>query len=502
LITVYRLPFTNYYLLFTDYYLLITMKKEPVKAREVPPSIRATNFDEVVSGYTEEEALQEAARCTQCKNPTCIAGCPVGIDIKKFIDQIAKKDYAGAHITIREKNDFPSICGRVCPAEYQCRKTCVFTKKGEPFASKQAINIHFLERFVGDYGMKNIGDDDTRHKTQDTRHRLSNKRVAVVGSGPAGLCCAGELARSGVRVTVFEGLHKTGGVLQYGIPPFRLPRNILNFEINYLKNLGVEFVTNFIIGKTKRLDELFSEGFSAVFLGLGAGIPSFLGIPGENLCNVYSANEFLTRVNLMSAYKFPKAHTPVNIGKNVIVIGGGNTAMDAARAAFRIQKINGIESNTTIFYRRTEVEMPARRLEIEHAKEEGINFSLLVKPEGFEGDENGFIKKLRCLQCKLGEPDASGRRRPVPIEGSEFEMDCDLAILAIGLKANEILTKVTPQLKVDKYGDIVVTPETMETSIKGVFAGGDIVGGEGTVIEAMGMAKKAAMAIIGYLSTK
>jgi len=469
------------------------VKKEPVKIKEEAASVRANNFEEVILGYGEEEALAESARCLQCKNPLCISGCPVGIDIKTFIDKITKKDYAGAYDTIREKNNFPSICGRVCPAEYQCRKTCVLTKKGEPFASAQAINIHFLERFAGDFGMKSTSALHITHKT------LHNKKVAVVGSGPAGICCAGELARAGIKVVVFEGLHKLGGVLRYGIPPFRLPRNTLDYEIDSLKNMGVEFIPNFIVGKNKDIDELFKDGFSAVFLGLGAGIPSFLGVKGENLCNIYSANEFLTRVNLMSAYKYPQAHTPVNIGKSMIVIGGGNTAMDAARCALRLQMMNGASPDTTVLYRRSEVEMPARRLEIEHAKEEGIKFKLLVKPLEFIGDEKGFVKKMRCLQCELGEPDASGRRKPIEIPGSDFEVDCDIVIVAIGLNANEILTKVTPALKTDKYGDVTVENETMETSIKNVFAGGDIVGGEGTVIEAMGMAKKAAQAIIDRL---
>lgn len=473
------------------------MKKEPVKIKELEASVRANCFDEVVTGYIEDEAIKEASRCLQCKNPACIAGCPVGIDIKKFIRQITEKDYKAAYFTIREKNDFPSICGRVCPAEYQCRKACVLTKKGSSFASDQAINIHFLERFAGDYGMKN------ELKAAVAKSPAMNKfKVAVVGSGPAGLCCAGELARQGVKVTVFESLHKPGGVLRYGIPPFRLPRNILDFEIDYLKSMGVEILPNLIIGRAKMLKDLFKEGYSAIFLGLGAGIPSFLGIKGENLCNIYSANEFLTRVNLMSAYKFPEFHTPVNIGKHVIVIGGGNTAMDAARSALRLQKMSGISPDTTVFYRRTEAEMPARRLEIEHAKEEGVKFKFLVKPEIFMGDERGFVKELGCLECRLGEPDDSGRRRPIPIEGSSFNSNCDMAVIAVGLKANEILTNVTPELKTDKYGDLVVDRATMETSVPGVFAGGDIVGGEGTVIEAMGMAKCASRAIIEYLSKK
>ena len=341
--------------------------KEPVKIKELSAEVRSASFEEVVLGYTEEEALKEASRCLQCKVPLCSKGCPVGIDIKKFIAQIVQKDYKGAYLTIKEKNNFPCICGRVCPAEYQCRKACVLTKKGSPFASDQAINIHFLERFAGDYGNK-LNDS----LIQNSDKTSSKKKVAVVGSGPAGLCCAGELLRKGIEVTIFESLHDSGGVLRYGIPPFRLPRDILDFEIDYLRKMGAKIIPNFIIGKTKMLKELFEDGFAAVFLGLGAGIPSFLKIPGENLCNVYSANEFLTRVNLMSAFKFPDYHTPITIGKKMVVIGGGNTAMDAARVAIRLQKMNGLKPDTKIIYRRTEIEMPARRLEIEHAKEEGV----------------------------------------------------------------------------------------------------------------------------------
>lgn len=473
------------------------MRKEPVKVKEVAAEIRTQNFQEVVLGYSEEEALFEASRCLQCKNPVCISGCPVGIDIKKFIYQISQKDYRSAYFTIREKNNFPSICGRVCPAEYQCRKTCILTKKDSVFASEQAINIHFLERFVGDYGKNN-----NLQTQSEKEEKFSKFKVAVVGSGPAGLCCAGELARKGVHVDIFESLHKTGGVLRYGIPPFRLPWDVLDFEINYLKKLGVNFITNFLVGKAKSIKELFGQGYASIFLGLGAGVPSFLGINGENLCNIYSVNEFLTRVNLMSAYKFPEFHTPVNIGKNVLVVGGGNTAMDSARVALRLQKLNGIPVNTKIIYRRTEVEMPARRLEIEHAKEEGVEFEFLVQPKVFIGDDQEFVKKLICLRSKLGESDSSGRPRPVIIEGSEFEIDCDLCVIAVGLKANQILINATPELKTDKYSDVIVDVESMESSIKNVFAGGDIVGGEGTVIEAMGMAKKAAKSIIAGLSIK
>ncbi|MBP7089125.1 MAG: FAD-dependent oxidoreductase, partial [Candidatus Omnitrophica bacterium] len=302
------------------------MKKDPVEVREFGIDKRIKSFEEVILGYNEQELLEEAQRCLQCKRPTCTEGCPVGIDIKKFIYQITQKDYKGAYVTIKEKNNFPSICGRVCPAEYQCRKACVLTKKGSPFASEQAINIHFLERFIGDYGLNN-----NLEALVDKDNKLSHHKVAVVGSGPAGLCAAGELARRGIKVTIFETLHKTGGVLRYGIPAFRMPRDILDFEIDYLKKIGVEFKTNFIVGKSASLEELFSWGFSAIFLGLGAGVPSFLKIPGENLANVYSANEFLTRVNLMNAYKFPQYHTPINVGKSMVIIGGGNTAMDAAR---------------------------------------------------------------------------------------------------------------------------------------------------------------------------
>jgi len=469
--------------------------KEAVKVKELGVSLRANNFDEVILGYTEEEAHREALRCLQCSNPVCVLGCPVGIDIKKFIYYITQKDYKNAYFVIREKNNFPSICGRVCPGEYQCRRACVLTKQGLPFASPQAINIHFLERFIGDYGVEKKLELPIRND-----RGKSQFKIAVVGSGPAGLCAAGELARHGMEVVVFEGLHKPGGVLRYGIPPFRLPRDILDFEIDYLRKLKVKILSNFIIGRTQSLDELFLEGYSAIFLGLGAGIPSFLGIKGENLCNIYSANEFLTRINLMSAYKFPQFHTPVNIGRKVIVIGGGNTAMDAARAAIRFQKMKGFAPNTSIFYRRTEVEVPARLPEIEHAKEEGVDFRFLVQPQEFIGNKSGWVRKMKCLQCRLGEPDSSGRRRPHPIEGSDFEVDCDLAIIAVGLGANRILTSVTPDLKVDKYGDLIVDSVTMETSLKGVFAGGDIVGGEGTVIEAMGMAKRAVQGILKHIS--
>ncbi|MFH1714992.1 MAG: NADPH-dependent glutamate synthase [Elusimicrobiota bacterium] len=470
------------------------MKTKQVSINEMPLEKRMDTFDEVILGYNEEQAVMEAGRCLQCKNPVCIEGCPVGINIKQFIEEIKNRKFLDAYKTIKEKNNFPSVCGRVCPAEFQCRKACVLTKKGERFASDNAINIHFLERFAGDYGKEHESDIDIKLS------KTNGKKVAVVGSGPAGLCVAGELARKGVKVVIFESLHTPGGVLRYGIPPFRLPGEILDFEINYLKKLGVEIVQNYIIGRTGGLRELFKKGFSAVFLGLGAGTPAFMKIPGENLCNVYSANEFLTRVNLMSAYKFPEYHTPINIGKSMLVIGGGNTAMDSARVALRLQKLNGLKPNVTIVYRRTEEEMPARRLELSHAKEEGIIFKVLVQPISFIGDENNYVKKMRSLKCALGDLDKSGRPRPVPIKNSEFDLDCDVAIIAIGLKANKILTRETQDLKIDAKGDLIVNRETMETSISGVYAGGDIVGGEGTVIEAMGMGKTAAESILKYIS--
>lgn len=467
------------------------MIREPVKARELAADIRIQGFDEVVVGYSESQALLEAGRCLQCKNPTCIQGCPVNIDIKELIFQVTRKDYREAYFTIRKTNNFPSICGRVCPAEYQCRKACVLNKSKLAYASVDAINIHFLERFVGDYGMR-----DNLRVPEEKDDGLSKIKAAVVGSGPAGLCCAGELARKGIKVVIFESLQAYGGVLRYGIPDFRLPDEVLDYEINCLKELGVEFRNNVVVGKTILLNELFQQGFNKVFLGLGAGVPSFLGIKGENLCNIYSANEFLTRINLMSAYKFPEYHTPVNIGEHVLVIGGGNTAMDAARSALRLQKMSGLKPDVSIIYRRTETEMPARRLEIEHAKEEGIEFKFLTQPKEFYGDEKGFVRGLNALSCKLGEPDSSGRKRPVAREGSDFTIPCDLSIIAVGLQANRVLSSVTPELKTDKYKDIIVDPARMETSVKNVFAGGDIVGGEGTVIEAMGMAKRAAKAML------
>jgi glutamate synthase (NADPH/NADH) small chain len=367
----------------------------------------------------------------------------------------------------------------------------VFTPKTLSYASENAINIPLLERFVGDYARKH----NLISNLQQT-NKKTNLKVACIGSGPASLTVAGELAKYGIEVDVFEALHTLGGVLSYGIPTFRLPRDVLNYEINLLTNYGVKFYTGVIVGRTISFYEL-KKTYDTIFIGTGAGAPTWLNIKGENLINIYSANEYLTRVNLMHADKFPQYHTPVNVGKNIVVIGGGNTAMDAARVALRMQKINFItDGKVTVLYRRTELEMPARKVEIEHAKEEGVEFQFLVQPVEFIGDKEGKVVGVKCLKCELGEPDESGRRRPVPIEGSEFIIDTDLVIVAIGLKANQTLSDTVPELKTTKWGDIIVNPETMETSIENVYAGGDIVGGEGTIIEAMGMGKKAASAIL------
>lgn len=470
------------------------MKNSIIRPKELDAKERVYSFDEVVMGYDETEMLQEAKRCIQCKNPTCILGCPVEINIKKFIYQLTQKDFEGAYKTIFEKNRFPSICGRVCPAEYQCRKACVFTPKNQPFASENAINIPLLERFVGDYA---------REKNLIEKHKNVKNykyKVACIGSGPASLTVAGELTRYNIKVDIFEALHSLGGVLSYGIPTFRLPREVLNYEINLLKNYDVGFFTGIIVGKTLTLQELLKE-YNCVFIGTGAGTPVWLNIKGENLVNIYSANEYLTRVNLMRADKFPTYTTPINTGKKVTVIGGGNTAIDAARVALRIQKIKKINGTVTIIYRRTEAEMPARRTEIEHAKEEGIEFEFLTMPKEFISDDKGNVTGIKCLKCKLSELDDTGRRKPVPIENSEFIIETDLVIVAIGLQANQTLLSTVAELKTNKWGEIEVDKNTMETSIPKVFAGGDIVGGEGTIIEAMGMGKKAAKSMLNKYLT-
>lgn len=452
---------------------------------EQDPKVRARNFDEVPLGYTPETAKKEALRCIQCKNPTCIEGCPVEIDIPGFIKLVAEGDFLGAARKIKEKNALPAICGRVCPQEDQCEVRCIRGKKGEPVA------IGRLERFVADYE-RSQGEVSIPEAASPT-----GKKIAIVGSGPAGLTVAGDLIKLGHDVTIFEALHKPGGVLVYGIPEFRLPKAIVASEIDYLKKLGVKVATSNVIGKLKTIDELFEEGYDAVFLGTGAGAPTFMNIPGENYNGIYSANEYLTRSNLMKAYLFPEYDTPIVKGKNVAVIGGGNVAMDSARTALRLGA-----DNVYLVYRRSEKEMPARIEEVHHAKEEGIQFHLLTNPTRYIGDENGWVIGMECLRMELGEPDASGRRRPVPIKGSEFVIDVDTVVVAIGTGANPLIQSTTPGLDTNKWGYIMTNEETGQTSREGVFAGGDIVTGSATVILAMGAGRKAATAIHKYVMNK
>jgi glutamate synthase (NADPH/NADH) small chain len=449
---------------------------------EQPADERRKNFDEVALGYTKENALSEASRCLSCKEPKCVEGCPVNVDIPGFIERICEEDFEGAIEKIKATNTLPAICGRVCPQETQCEALCVLGKKGQPVA------IGRLERFCADFErQKGVKVPEVPEST--------GKRVAIVGSGPAGLTAAADLAKLGYKVTVFESLHKTGGVLSYGIPEFRLPKEIVKQEVDYIKQLGVEFKPNYIIGRIKTLDELCDE-FDAVFLGTGAGLPSFMGIPGENFSGVYSANEFLTRVNLMKAYD-PAYDTMVRHGKHVVVVGGGNVAMDAARSALRL----GAEE-VSIVYRRGEEEMPARREEIEHAKEEGIIFRLLTNPVRILGDEKFNVKAIELIKMELGEPDKSGRRSPIPVEGSEFTIPADVVIIAIGTSPNPIIFKGSEGLEQSKRGTVVANEETGATSKCGVFAGGDVVTGAATVISAMGAGKKAARAIDEYLKGK
>ena len=459
----------------------IIPKKTPMP--EQPPAERIHNFNEVPYGYTPEQAMAEARRCLECKNPRCVEGCPVGIDIPGFLKLIAEGDFQGAINLIHRANALPAITGRVCPQETQCEAVCALSKKYEPVA------IGRLERFVADWEAAQ-GTLPVPPLPPPT-----GKKVAVVGSGPAGITVAADLAKMGHEVTIFEALHEPGGVLIYGIPEFRLPKEIVRREVDYVRRLGVKIVTDFVVGRTATLDELLQE-FDAVFLGTGAGLPWFLNIPGENLGGVYSANEYLTRVNLMKAYRFPEYDTPVARGRRVVTIGGGNVAMDAARTALRM----GAEESI-IVYRRSREEMPARLEEIHHAEEEGVQFMLLTTPVAFHGDENGRVKELECLRNELGEPDESGRRRPIPIPNSNFRIPCDLAIIAIGQSPNPLIPTTTPQLKIGKGGVVVVDEKTMKTSVKGVFAGGDVATGGATVILAMGQARIAAKAIDEYLRT-
>ena len=445
---------------------------------------RRSNFNEVNLGFTEELAKMEAMRCLQCPKPSCVEGCPVGVKIGDFIALVADGDYLGAAAKLKEDNLLPAICGRVCPQEEQCEIKCVTGKKGEPVA------IGRLERFVADYERETVGIRQPELKPK------TGKRVAIVGSGPAGLSCAGDLIQMGHDVTVFEALHELGGVLIYGIPEFRLPKAIVKAEIDSLKALGVEFKTNAVIGFTDTVDELLANGYDSIFIAVGAGLPYFLNIPGENLNGVYSSNEFLTRVNLMKAYRFPEYDTPVfNCkDKNIAVFGGGNTAMDAVRTSKRLGA-----KNAYIIYRRSDVEMPAREEEIHHAKEEGIDFIFLSNPVKFSGDKDGWLKSVTLQRMELGEPDASGRRRPVPIPGSEYDIPIDMAVIAIGNGSNPIIQKTTLDMSYNKWGNIIADDETMKTSKRGVFAGGDIVTGGATVILAMGAGRKAAAAINRHL---
>lgn len=456
------------------------MKRTPIQEQD--PKVRATNFQEVCLGYTEEEAVQEASRCLNCKNKPCVSKCPVAIDIPEFIHHVKEREFEKAAKALDKYTALPAVCGRVCPQELQCESKCVLGIKGE------AVAIGKLERFVADWSRNNNVD-----LTQEIQKK--DKRVAVIGSGPSGITCAGDLAKMGYDVTVFEALHEPGGVLLYGIPEFRLPKDtVVKHEVNNLRKLGVKIETNVVVGRTVTIDELMNdEKFEAVFIGSGAGLPKFMGIPGENLNGVFSANEFLTRNNLMKAFKDEYA-TPIKSGKCVAVVGGGNVAMDAARTALRLG------SETHIVYRRSEAELPARVEEVHHAKEEGVILDLLVNPTEILGDENGWVKGMKCVRMELGEPDASGRRRPQVIEGSEFTLDCDTVIMSLGTSPNPLIPATTKGLETNKYKCIVAEEETGLTSKEKVYAGGDAVTGAATVILAMEAGKKAAKAIDEQLS--
>lgn len=453
------------------------MKKTPMPSQE--PDVRNRNFDEVALGYTEEMAIGEAKRCLNCKHKPCVSGCPVNVRIPEFIEQVANGEFEEAYKIITSTNSLPAICGRVCPQENQCEGKCVRGIKGE------AVGVGRLERFVADWHKEHVGNKDV------TEIESNGIKVAVIGSGPAGLACAGDLVNKGYKVTVFESLHKEGGVLVYGIPQFRLPKDIVAYEIETLAKKGVEFIHNVVVGKSIYIDDLFDEGYKAVFIGTGAGLPMFMNIEGENLVGVYSANEYLTRINLMKAYK-DEYDTPIKRNKNVVVVGAGNVAMDAARCAKRMG------ADVHVVYRRSRAEMPARAEEIEHAEEEGIKFHLLNNPVRILGDENNCVNRIECIKMELGEPDASGRRRPIPIEGSEYIIEADAVIMALGTRLNNLIKRTTPNLELNERGGLLVD-EDGKTSREGVFAGGDAVTGAATVIRAMGAGKKAATAMDEYL---
>jgi len=470
--------------------LNMSLKKAPMPSQD--PKVRAHNFSEVTTGYSKETAVEEALRCLHCKNMPCVSGCPVNIHIPEFIAKIKEGDFESAYDIISRTSSLPAVCGRVCPQESQCEQKCVRGIKGDP------VGIGRLERFVTDW--------HNAHSTASPKVPPSNgHKVAVVGSGPSGLTCAGDLAKKGYKVTVFEALHTAGGVLVYGIPEFRLPKAIVQKEVDNLTAMGVDLETNIIIGKTLTVDELFKKGYEAVFVGSGAGLPNFMGIPGESYKGVYSANEFLTRSNLMKAYKNDPV-TPIMKGGNVAVVGGGNVAMDAARTALRLGA-----KKVYIVYRRSMEELPARREEVEHAMEEGVEFRLLNNPVEIYGynnpddrrdPRNGFVTGMRCIRMELGAPDEKGRRRPVPVPGSEFALDVDTVIIAIGTSPNPLIKSTTSGLEVNRHGGIIVTEETGATTKEGVFAGGDAVTGAATVISAMGAGKVAAKAIDEYLNKK
>jgi len=460
-----------------------TKKKLDLNRREMPKQVaevRAHNFSEVALGYTEELAVAEAKRCILCKKPGCVAGCPVEIDIPKFINCIAEGDFAQGIRTLKEKNCLPAICGRVCPQEEQCEKTCTLVKKGGQIA------IGRLERFLADWEAAQ-GKIELPEIPPPT-----GKKVVIVGGGPAGLTVAGDLIKLGHQVTIYEALHRMGGVLMYGIPEFRLPKAIVDREVDYLRKLGVKIVTDFVVGKTRTVESLLQE-FDAMFIGSGAGLPWFMNIPGENLCAVYSANEYLTRMNLMKGFRFPEFETPIKEHKNVAVVGGGNVAMDCARTALRLG------AKVWIVYRRSRQEMPARLEEIENAEEEGIIFDYLTLPIAYYGDRDGWVREIECLKMELGEPDASGRRSPVPIKGSEYRQPMDAVVCAIGNSPNPLIPDTTPALQIGKKGNVVAEETTGKTSMARVWAGGDVVTGAATVILAMGAGRKAARSMHEFL---